>query len=145
VHDPRLDPHDRLRVVCDFDDDLPFGAFRIRLAEDPGAAGLHREIGIVDLGGEAGRIDLERLVAYRERCGGFSRRAADRDGLRRRLRAPPAASGCNADDQGCDGESECMSHVRNLLDGSTVRVANETPVSETRARSHRDFIHRSPQ
>jgi hypothetical protein len=65
--DPGLDPHDRRGPVRDGDLDAPAAAC---LAVDPAAAGPHRPPGVVDHGGELGRVQVGRLAAEGKGRGG---------------------------------------------------------------------------
>ena len=113
VDDSRLDADDRLRRIRDGDDDAPDCAFRVGLAEHAAASRNHREVGIVDLGRELGRVELHGLASLRK--GGRSRADC---GCGRGVAGGPGASSaaggsrCNQEPCG-DGQNQ-IAHV-NLL------------------------------
>src|SRR4029453_4637555 len=66
VHDPGVDPEDLLGCPGHGDLDALLVALGVGLAVDPPAARRHRPVGVVDLGGEAGRVEAHGLTATGE-------------------------------------------------------------------------------
>ena len=99
AHDAGGDPvGDLLRLGGDGHDDLEHRAVVVGLAIGPAGARRHRPVGVVDLGGEVRRVEVDGFVATRQ--GGRGRIAVGRRRHGRRFgRArPPPSVGAGTDD-----------------------------------------------